>query len=283
MTLEDEERDRGLDLSRLDDATADEAAAFGDFYRQVYGSAHPGLDFFISEGRPDLTKRYRSFAQAVTTGEGISGFPWCLYYPEIGFEAYIPRQVHMLQTYGYSRSQVLELYGVMFLVAGPHGAEVVARALEGYDWRSSSGGPTFPPGWRHDPAQLRSGIDSSTAQVLPGEVELIIAWYQRVLGEVPAYVAFLARHRPDVLKAYRNRFETLLHELPNQVIPAMLLHHAVIHARAGAIRENVLLARGLGMTRAEALEIVVLTGLYGVPEPITAVAQSAGDLFDTWR
>lgn len=275
--------DRGLDLSRLETVTGDEAAAFSEFYRQVYGAAHPGLDWFIAESRPDLTKRYRNFAAVVTARDApASGFSWCLYYPEIGFEAYIPRQVHMLQTKGFAREDIVELYGVMFLVAGPHGAEVVARALAGYTWETPATRPSFPDNWAHDPAALRSGVDFSTPGVLPGEMDLVTGWYQRVLGEVPAYVTFLARHRPDVLKAYRNRFEHLLQHLPNQVIPAMLLHHAVIHGRRSAIREHVLLARGLGMTKAQTLEVVVLTGLYGVPEPITAVAESAGDVFDGW-
>ena len=281
------ELDRGFDLGQLDEVSPEEAAAFREFYRARYGLSHPGLNFWIDEGRPDVVKRYRRFAERVTSGppgEGVLGsFPWCLYYPSIGFEAYIPRQVHMLQESGFSRSQIVELYAVMFLVAGPRGAETVARALRDYEWKQPAAPPPFPDGWGFDPAAFISGVDFSSPEVAPGEVELIEAWYERVEGEVPAYVRFLGSHRPDVLKAYRSRFENLLHELPKQVVPSMLLHHAVVNGHPAAARENVLLARGFAMSKAQTLHVVVLTGLYGVAEPVSSIAAAAGDVFDAWE
>lgn len=66
---------------------------------------------------------------------------------------------------------------------------------------------------------LRSGLDFSDPQLSPAELLRLEDWYEDLTGEVPPVVRFMGRHRPDVLKAYRDRYESCLKVLPKQSLP----------------------------------------------------------------
>lgn len=276
--------DRGLDLHSVDESTVEEADAFRAFYAERYGRSHPGLNFWLDHDRPGVLKRYRALALAMSrdsAGNDRSGFEWTTYYPAIGFTAYIPRQVHMLQEAGLTRDEILELYGIAFLDVGPHGMETIALGLEDYEWRTPASQYTWPRGWAPDPGILRTGIDFSSSELLPGELEAIEQWHLRLEGEIPSYVTLLGRFRPTVLKAYRNRFEHAVELLPVQVLPSLLLHHALLRGSSEVARENVLLARGIRMRLEDLIWVASSTVLYGV-SPLALLVRAAGDVLDDW-
>jgi hypothetical protein len=110
-------------------------------------------------------------------------------------------------------------------------------------------------------------------------MELLQRWYERTLGEVPRYVTFLARHRPGLLKAYRDRYEHAIRDsLPKQMLPYLLLNHSVVRGSREGIRENVLLGRALGMTREQLLDAICGAVLHTGAEVLAIVDEAAGEL-----
>jgi hypothetical protein len=276
--------DRGLDLRSVDEATVAEADAFRAFYAERYGRSHAGLNFWLDNERPGVLKRYRALALAMSrdsAGNDRSGFEWTTYYPAIGFTEYVPRQVHMLQEAGLTRDEILGLYGIAFLDVGPHGMETIALGLKDYEWRTPTSRYRWPSGWEPDPAVLRTGIDFSSTDLLPGELDAIEQWHMRLEGEIPGYVTLLGRFRPTVLKAYRNRVEHAVELPPVQVLPSLLLHHALLRGSSEVARENVLLARGIGMRFEDVIWVASSTALYGV-SPLALLESAAGDVLDSW-
>ena len=63
----------------------------------------------------------------------------------------------------------------------------------------------WPDGWALDVDRFRSGIDLTTDELLPGELELICPWYRRVVGDVPSHVELTARLAPSAYKTQRAR------------------------------------------------------------------------------
>jgi hypothetical protein len=100
-----------------------------------------------------------------------------------------------------------------------------------------------------------------------------------VLGEVPRHAKFLAEHRPDLLKAYRNRYEhAIRRSLPAQMLPVLMLHYNAVRGFAGGIRENALLGKALGLTRSQLLNAICLAELHGGAEVFDVVTEAAGDV-----
>src|SRR5436190_21817925 len=92
------------------------------------------------------------------------------------------------------------------------GSSPSARRL-GYD--SPGNWPT--PRIHVDAGAFDSGMDYTTRDASDGDIELPMAWYERVVGEVPRSAQVLARHRPGLLKVYRNRYEQAIRDsLPKQ-------------------------------------------------------------------
>jgi hypothetical protein len=109
------------------------------------------------------------------------------------------------------------------------------------------------------------------------------SWYLRTIGEVPPYVELLLEVRPELLKAYRNRYENLLHELPTEFIPSSLLHYDVIRGFGEGIRENVLLLRALGVSRQLVVNIAGSASLNGGMAGFSVMAKAAGDVLRNWE
>jgi hypothetical protein len=159
--------------------------------------------------------------------------------------------------------------------------ETVARALDGYAWLTPDQPAQFPDGWAPDPAAFTAGLDFSEPRMSPAELRAVQDWYQTTLGEIPSHVKFLAAHRPDLLKAYRQRFETCVRELPKQIVPTTLLHYNVIRGFASGIRDNILLARAFGVSKHLVLNTIGSASLTGV-EAFDLVHDATADIFATW-
>jgi hypothetical protein len=277
---------RGLELGDMENVSGPEVSAFADFYNTVLGHRHIGLDLWL-DTRPDVLKRYRQYSDTATPrtfedDHRITGAGFTTFYAVVGYDVGVRYAVRMMQVAGLTRSQVYENLAVCFLVGGPRGMETIALALKDYQWLEPGRPATFPDGWAHRPEFLRSGLDFSTRSVSAAEAELMRTWYMRTLGEVPPYVELLLELRPELLKAYRNRYENLLRELPTEFIPASLLHYDVIRGFGEGIRENVLLLRALGVGRELVVNIAGSASLNGGMAGFSVLANAAGDVLRNW-
>jgi hypothetical protein len=277
---------RGLDLSNMTDLSPEERAEWADFYKQTLGHAHIGLDFWV-ENDPETLKRYRLYSDCATPNQYESSrkivvFGYLPYYALIGYDVGVRYLIHTRQKMGMTREQILEGIAISFLVCGPAGMETIARALERYEWIEPEQPAEFPDGWASDPASFSSGLDFSVRELEPGERELVVKWYEETIGEVPRYVTFLLENRPELLKAYRNRFEHSVKVLPKQIVPTTLLHYNVIRGFRDGIREDVLLARAFGVEKELVLNTIGSASLNGSMEGFNIVDEAAGDIFAQW-
>ena len=261
-------------------------AEFQELYKQTIGRKHTGLDFW-ADHRSEVLKPYRAFVDASVPNDipaqGIfTGFSFLALYGLLGYEEGVIYTVDGWQRLGFSKSHILECVSAAFLHTGPRGMDTIAAALTDYAWIEPEGSPALPDGWAGDAEAFLSGLDFSSSVMSVEEIRALEAWYLRWLGEVPRYVRFLARHRPELLKAYRYRFEHCLVDVPKQFMPCSLLHYNVVRGFGQAIRENVLLCRGFGVTKSQALRTVFSALIYAGIEGLSIVDEVAGDVFDTW-
>ena len=132
---------------------------------------------------------------------------------------------------------------------------------------------------------LHNAIDDArrlNRQLLPGEAEKVISWYERTIGWVPPWVRFYARFNPAALKGWRYRYENALVTLPQQVLPLSLLFGAARLEQTDAIRENVLMARAYGATIDDVIQTLGVTAVYGT-EKVGAAYRAAGDILESWE
>jgi hypothetical protein len=158
-----------------------------------------------------------------------------------------------------------------------YAAATCSDSLRSYEDPPSDG--RFPPNWSFDPQAFASGMDFSTPTVSEEDVERLRDWYTQTIGMVPRYVDFLARHRPGLLKAYRDRYEHAIRDsLPKQMLPYLMLDYNVVRGFSEGIRENVLLGRALGMTREQLLDAICGAVLYAGAEALSIAEEAAGDV-----
>ena len=276
----------GLDLSNLNELTDAEREAFRRTFSDFTGRPHFGLNFWL-DTRPDVLKRYRNWADRINIDAqpqtyNPNGYGFLVWYSLLGYEPGVRYLLHAEQKQGLSRDDVMEGIALAFIWAGPRGMETIATALESYEWQTPSRPPPYPSNWSVDPEAFASGLDFGSAELSASEVDSLTEWYARVEGEVPPYVPFLARERPALLKAYRNRFENTVRRLPKQVMPYVMIHVNTQRGFAEGIREGVLLARGFGMSRGQTLEAISWGSFYGGVESVSIVEEAAGDILAGW-
>jgi len=276
---------RGLNLSDVSSVTGRERDQFSAFYTSVLAHTHRGLDYLLDED-PATLKRYRHYSNVATPNNYESQrkvfvFGFLPFYAVIGYDVGVRYLIHTRQRMGLTKAQILEGIAISFLVMGPAGMETVARALDGYPWLTPEAPAEFPAGWAPDPAAFASGLDFSSPRMSPDELRSVLRWYEATLGEIPPHVKFLAAHRADLLKAYRQRFENCVRELPKQIVPTTLLHYNVIRGFASGIRDNILLARAFGVSQELVLNTIGSASLTGI-EVFDLVRHSAGDILADW-
>lgn len=279
--LTDELKHRGLDLTKLDVTTEEEKQAFSAHYTAQFGHPHEGLDFWLDTD-PSVLKRYRLWcALNLPTGgrRALYNAGYTTLYALIGFEEGV-KYAGLWNTKNKAAS--LEQIAIAFLHCGPAGMQTIARAVKGMEWPTEDLPLDYRDPYHPDPEAFATGLDWSDPRLLDGEFELVEAWYQRVLGEVPRYVGFLGRYRPAMLKAYRNRIEHMLTVLPKQTLPLSLLHFHVMQGHGQGIRENVLWARGFGVLREDLIDTITNALVYAGPEGAALVDDVAGEVIDAW-
>jgi alkylhydroperoxidase/carboxymuconolactone decarboxylase family protein YurZ len=275
---------RGLDLSDLTRMSEREIEAFRDHYAKQFGTAHGGLDWWLDKNT-EVLKRYRLFGslslrvEPRTMGHGYIGF-----YAMLGFETGVRYCVYSGQQAGLTKAQSLETIAMAFMYCGPRGMETIAQALADYEFvEQPAEEARFPDGWAVDRHAFESGLDFSSPELTPAELASLRDWYQVNLGEIPGYVELLGRYKPDLLKAYRNRFENTLYTLPKQMWPTTQLFYNCLIRQGEGIRENVLLARAFGVAKDDVLAIIGNSLVYGEMETAELVHRHAGDVLEAWQ
>ena len=278
--------DRGLDLSQPDVTTVQEWESWRQHDRAYRGYPLPSYDLVGQMGRPDAVKRWFSQIPTfyATNAQTFSGIPVFVHlYAITGFTEGLVYEIDNCESRGYSREAVADVLALAFLHAPSasgmfHVHDAVLERMETYTDPATT--IEFPEGWTNDPPFFDCGLDFSSQDMQDGELAKIEDWYREITGEVPGFVSFLGRHRPNLLKSYRNRFEHALRVLPNQVMPYLLLNYEVHRGFAPGIRDAVLLCRGFGLAKAQAMDAVAWGMLYGGHGGMTNAAAAAGDLFD---
>jgi alkylhydroperoxidase/carboxymuconolactone decarboxylase family protein YurZ len=277
---------RGLDFQDLSGITPEEIETFRNSYRTEDGSMQSGFDFLIDHN-PAALKTYRYYASYVQPPfrdprHQASVFGGIAYVALLDFDEGVRYCIVPPLRAGFTREQIMEGMSIVFLAGGTRSLVTVNRALKDFDWaQNADGALEWPEGWTADPAAFASGLDFSTSEVLPGEVDKVVDWYERTIEWVPTWVKYFARYNQPALKGWRYRYEKALVTLPKQVMPMSLLFAGARLEQPETIRENVLLARAFGVPREDVLQAIGVTAVYGTSKVATA-HEAAADIFDSW-
>lgn len=277
---------RGLSVTSGAPLTTEEQRDFRGFYAKHYGELPAAVDFWLEHDQAVLRK-YRQFAAARVAPETdesrqFSGFGFLEFNALTGYVSGIRYNVFMWQELGLTREAVLEGVDLARLQVGSQAMQTIEQALSGFRWIQPSAPPQFPDGWTSEPARLKSGLDFDSPGLTRQESSQLGDWYLHVCGEMPAWIRGALAEAPQRVKDYRAIFETAIKTLPVQVVAYGLLHFNVIVGSGPGIREGLLLARGLGMTREQALETVFKGALYGGMAALSITQKVAGDVLEKW-
>src|SRR4029077_17926113 len=107
----------------MESVSDNEVKDFANFYNNVLGHRHIGLDLWL-DTRPDVLQRYRPYShtatpRAVEGDHPITGAGFTTLSAVVGDDVGVRYAVHMMQVAGLSRSQVYENLAISFLVRGP--------------------------------------------------------------------------------------------------------------------------------------------------------------------
>ncbi|HEY5333352.1 MAG TPA: hypothetical protein VIJ21_07355 [Solirubrobacterales bacterium] len=277
----------GLDFSSFDTITQEEIDVFRDYYNRIKGESMPALEFWL-EFRPDVMKRYRAGVRHTTSAEEtdhplLHGAAMLHNYVLMGYEEGIAYEVKLCREGGMTKAELLDLLAVGFIHGSPFGMRWVYSGASPQlrQWVEPEPVERWPVEWGFDPDFFVSGADFSNQEASDEDVRRIVEWYEKKLGMVPDYVSFLARHRPGMLKAYRNRYEHAIRDaLPKEMMAYALLNMNVARGFADGIREGVLLSQAMGMTKAQILDAICWGFFYGGVDSIGIAQRAAGDLID---
>jgi len=274
----------GLDYSVIDVTTQDEIDSFRKYMIESKGHSLPAHEFML-EFRPDVIKTFRNWVQKIPSEESrAKPLPRTMamvhYYAITGYEDGIDYEIRLSQFHGATKNEVLDLLAIAALHGHTRGTRSVAISSTDY-MRSYPTPPAkerWPGNWSFDRDAFRTGIDYASQDATREEIDRILGWYRSALGEIPSHISMLAEFRPRMLKAYRIRYETAIQaELPQQMMPYLLLHWNTIMGFKEGIRENVLLGLHLGMTKPQITE-AIFNSIYATPENLSIVDEAAGEI-----
>ena len=284
-----------IDLT-TDTFTDEEKALTLEWYRRVHD--HGDLDLapfsrFMLDHDPTGFKRLRRHLVALDeeldepplpTAAGVLMFVHT--YVVLGMGKGALYEIIAMRELGASRAEIVETIRLAALHGGPRGINSLAEVADAYlrEWTGAAESTVaWPDGWTPDAERFRSGIDLSSDELLPGELELIRDWYLRTLGEVPPHVDFLARVAPSAFKTQRARFETAVTgALPAQMIPLLTVHLNALRLRPKPLRRSLQAARSLGVTRREAVSALFWAGVYDADAVMETAFDAAGDVLESW-
>jgi hypothetical protein len=276
-----------LDLKNPDVTTDEEWERWREAEKKgPKGYPHPTYEVLGEFGRPDVVKRW--LAQVPHWEAPPESFftplSFILTYSIRGDETGTIWEVNNCERIGHTREEVIDAFAIMFVNAPSLGIHDMSPRLRERlrNYAEPERPFRWPDGWSVDPDAFKSGMDFSVEELQSGELELLEAWYRRVAGEVPPGVTLLASIRPNLLKAYRNRVENAVRVLPAQQYALMQLHFEAVRGWEAGIREWLMIARGLGVTRPQAASALVFAMMYGGISAMSTAARAAGDVLSAW-
>jgi alkylhydroperoxidase/carboxymuconolactone decarboxylase family protein YurZ len=282
-------RGAGIDVT-TDTVTDEEKARTLAWYREHHDVGELDLSPFARfaiEHDPAWFKRLRRHIftfEALPLAAGVLMYVHTYFALGMGKGALY--ELVTMRNLGATKAEVLEALAFGAYHGGPRGLNAFAEVGDEYlrDWQDRAGTVTrveWPPGWAPDVDRLRSGIDLSTDELLPGEDDLIRDWYVRVYGEVPVHIEVLARTCPAGLKTLRARYETTVRgALPAQMLPLLALHLHAIQLAPTPLRRAVQLARALGVGREQLLTALLWAAVYGGDAVLETAFDAAGDVLN---
>jgi hypothetical protein len=285
---------RGMDIMRPDLTTQEELDEYLGYRDQASGKPVPSHAMW-AELRPDVLKRFLGFVYQIHDSETFSSpLPYMNVYAVGGFVEGVRDMMGLCEpgTFltgpGYRRDTVVETLALSFYLAPTWGtvliADTVRERLASYREPPPDAPSPFPEGWAAEPEALRAGLDYSTPELTPADLGALREWYLRVCGEVPRSIELYAEHRPNLLKAERNRWENIVRTgLPNQMLAFLLIHYEIWRGNAAGTRDALLLARGLRLSKAHAVDALWYGGcFFGGAASIGAVADSVAGVLESW-
>jgi hypothetical protein len=288
--------DTGLDLS-TESLSEDEKARLLAWYADAHirdGTHLSRMPTFLIEHDPVGFKRYRRYILEIDREQDGVALPQAAHllmflytYTVLGFGNGILYAAINARQLGASRGEVVDTLRLAALAAGPFGLDAAGGSTDSYlrEWPRDSGEPglDWPRGWRPRPDAFRSGIDLATAELGPGELELIEDWYRGTYGEAPEYVRVLARLHPSAYKAQRARFESALGEtLPVEMAPLLMLHLAAMRLWTKPMLRSAQLARSLGVERQHVVATLFWAGMYADEMVMETAVDTLAPLLDSW-
>ncbi len=286
--------DLGLDLSNVYETSPAEIDAFRTNLINTSGLGYPLVAYnFWLESRPDVAKLHRrqlrqlhTVPDARTESMLMTGLSMLHYYVIHRFEDGILGEIRNVQRQGATKAQVLEVVAVAFLHSGPSGMRYVHSAAAEYirTYRERPERPRFPEGWAPDASAFQCGLDMSTDDLTLDDQQRLNEWFIRNVGEVPRSIAFLERHQPRYLKAWRLKWEGAIRDaLPKQVMPYLMLHYNMNRGFQDGVREAALLGRSWGVSKEWIINAVTTATCYmGGFDAVTIASDAISDLLDAW-
>jgi hypothetical protein len=219
---------RGLDLDRPDITTVEEWQAWRQADTEFRGYPLPSCELLTDLGRPDVVKRWMAQTQVFGSTAPHESFllSSALFVTSARSSASPkgPYEINNCERRDMTREETADVLAIAFLNSPSAGTlrirDAVVARMQRYRDPSSETQVTYPEHWQTPANFWDAGLDYSTSEMSAAEHASLVAWYERVTGEVPGYVPLLGDIRPRLLKAYRNRFEHTLRALPGPDAPA---------------------------------------------------------------
>lgn len=279
----------GLIVESPDTLTQEEIDNFRAYYARTKGQSLPGFELLLKH-RSDALKRFRNSVRQTSAPEFRGKMlPVVLQhfhqYIINGYLEGIKYQMNLSRAAGATKAEILDVIVLGFLRGNAFGINSVAAALgDALDTYEDVGiEERWPEGWAHEPGAFTSGIDFGQAGFSAADRDALFGWYEGLIGEVPAHILYMAKNNPDLLKAYRNRYEHATKALPKQHVPYLLLNASVSRGLLSGVRENMLLCKAFGVERQRVLDVTGwATFHFSGVEALGALHEGVADILDGW-
>lgn len=279
----------GLIVESPDTLTQDEIDAFRAYYARTKGQSLPGFEFLLRH-RSDALKRFRASVRQ-TSAPQFRGkmLPVVLQhfhqYIIQGYVEGIRYQMNLARMAGATKAEILDVIVLGYLRGNAFGVnrvhEAVGADFDAYEEVAIDS--PWPDGWAHEAGAFLSGMDFTTPEFTVADRDALFGWYERLTGEIPAHVRYMARNTPDLLKAYRNRYEHATKVLPKQHVPFLQLNACVSRGLLSGVRENLLLCKAFGVARQQAIDVTGwATFHFSGIEALGPLEEGVADILDAW-